>query len=267
MCMVNFGKVSLPPHHTTPHHTTPHHTIPRQQQLELTQLHLVANGVNRSFDRTFLLTAAPAQSRANQLGFSLVIVNDQLHIRSYTASSRIFQQPSTPASTPATPLPAYNSLVLGSPPSSMSPSPLFSIQPSPIPSPTRSVIANTTSSNVRIKDNSLSLSFSFSLIFSNISLLPGIGQQACICHGSEERVCPTMSGDQWMGLREGTEAFLRLEGKCVFYLFASVFAFFRYSVLMTTCFPIPHLFFSRKKRFRLRLSQQRKMICLAKTKK
>ncbi|KAL6042527.1 U1 small nuclear ribonucleoprotein [Balamuthia mandrillaris] len=90
-------------------------------------------GVNRSFDRTFILTPAPSQSRAHQLGVPLLVVNDQLHLRPYLgqslqpASSAALSASSstTTTSTTASALP-----MMGSPSSSA----LFSFSPVSSPS-------------------------------------------------------------------------------------------------------------------------------------
>ncbi len=47
----------------------------------------VETGVNRSFDRSFLLTPAPPGSRALQYGLPVVVMNDMLHVRNYVQTS------------------------------------------------------------------------------------------------------------------------------------------------------------------------------------
>ena len=63
--------------------------------------------MTRSFDRTFILTPAPAGSNASQFGSPVIILNDALNIRSWRSKDRGWAnaepQPSTPMIPTATP--------------------------------------------------------------------------------------------------------------------------------------------------------------------
>jgi nuclear RNA export factor len=71
----------------------------------------VETGLNRSFDRSFLLTPAPAGSRALQYGLPVVVMNDMLHVRNYVQSSAGDAKPPAIGS-PGPSLPVPSSLSL-----------------------------------------------------------------------------------------------------------------------------------------------------------
>lgn len=80
-------------HHQLEHFTVDSYMLPPVGTLQIMAVNVhghfweVETGVNRSFDRSFLLTPAPPGSRALQYGLPVVVMNDMLHVRNYVQTS------------------------------------------------------------------------------------------------------------------------------------------------------------------------------------